>query len=461
MAALSRRKIEIVRTLVEAAPDRVVGNLQVALADTVEDSALGSVRRLVEEEVSERRFRNLVLQPIAPLCVGDGRDPATLRFPARALPLIWRGLRATAGDEIEEALEAFYEFNPEETSAEAFDRLTRIAAFGLRARAYPEFLQAAELCDQGRPGGAEQLAACLDLSPVVRRATLRIPEWLASFNEESSAATRLAYKDAVAIAEDAGPRFFEMLAAQMVHPWMVLRIISEVMDKPNERYLADSEMAVFGERVMDDIDEALKAISRLDIDGGPEAGRQAGKKVELITLQIAELETCIDLSKDHGWGHRISKQKTTLASVVDGRLRDTDKHVVAALPTQAPSLRRIRRRIPRLTLPPDPAQVARATALLTFVQEVRTSANYGGFAATRAKLLEKLGDYVDHYVDEAVDLLKTGDAEDEGIAHAFLAVAADFILLMRGEKDADLVRRRAQAAAQPDLPPDMAFVEEA
>jgi len=457
MAALSKRKIEIVRTLVEAAPDRVVGSLQMALAETVDDSALGSVRQLVEAEASERRFRNLVLQPVVPLCVGDGRDPKALRFPARALALIWRGLRASAADEIEEALEAFHEFNPEETSAEAFDRLARIAAYGLRARAFPEFLAAAELCDAARAGGAEQLAACLDLSPVVRRATLRIPEWLASFNEESSAATRLAYKDAVAIAEDAGPRFFEMLAAQMAHPWMVLRIISEVMYKPNERYLADSEMAVFGERVMDDIDEALKAIAKLDIDGGPEAGRLAGKRVELITLQITELETCIDLSKEHGWGHRIAKQKTTLASVVDGRLRDTDKHVVAALPTQPPSLRRIRRLMPRLTLPPDPVQVARATALLTFVQEVRTSANYGGFAATRAKLLEKLGDYIDHYVDEAIDLVKTGDAEDEGVAQAFLEVAAGFILLMRGEKDADLVRRRVAAASQPDLP----LVEEA
>lgn len=37
MAALSKRKIEIVRTLVEAAPDRVVGGLQMALAETVED----------------------------------------------------------------------------------------------------------------------------------------------------------------------------------------------------------------------------------------------------------------------------------------------------------------------------------------------------------------------------------------------------------------------------------------
>lgn len=452
MAALSERKIEIVRTLVEAAPDKVVGNLQMALAETSEDSALGSVRRLVESEVDERRLRNTVLQPIAPMCVGDGRDERALTFPARVLALLWRGLRATAPEEVEEARETFETYDPEESSEESFDQLVRIAAYAVRSREHAGFREAAELADAARPNGAELLASCLDLAPVVRRASRRIPEWLASFSEGSAAAARLAYKDAVAIAEDAGPRFFEMLAAQMAHPWMVLRIISEVMDKPNERYLADSEMAGFGERLLEDIDNALKSIAKFDLDGGPEAARRAGKLVEVITLQIAELETYIDLSRDHGWGHRISKQKASLASVVEGRLRDAEKHVKLALPTEPARLRRIRRAIPRLTLPPDPCTTARAVALLHFTQEIRSSANYGGFSAARLKMLEAVGEHLDSYVDEAVDLLKTGDAEDEHVAEAFLEVAADLSLLVRGEKAADLVRRRTAAATHPDLP---------
>jgi hypothetical protein len=452
MGALSPRKIEIVRTLVEAAPDKIVGGLQMALAETGEDSALSSVRQLVEVEVYERRLRNTVLQPVAPMCAGDGRDPRILTFPARVLPLMWRGLRATAADEVDEAEVAFSEFNPEEMSGEAFDHLARIAAYGLRSREFPDFREAAELADAARPDGAEQLAACLELSPVVRRAALRIPEWLASFSEQSAAAARLAYKDAVKIADDAGPRFFEMIAAQMPHPWMVLRIISEVMDKPNERYLADSEMAGFGERLMDEMDQSMKAIAKLDLDGGPDAARTAGKLVELITLQVTELETYIDLSRDHGWGHRISKQKTALAGVVEGRIRDAEKYCALALPTERAKLRRIRRPQPRLSLPPDETHVRRATTLLAFVQEVRSSANYGGFAAARSRMLESVGEYMDIYVDELVDLVKTGDVEDEDRAQAFLTVAADLSRLLRGEKAADLVRRRAIAALNPDEP---------
>ena len=60
-----------------------------------------------------------------------------------------------------------------------------------------------------------------------------------------------------------------MLAAQLPQWWMVLRIISAVMEKPNERYLAESELGAFAERVMSDIDDALRQVSQLDVDGGP------------------------------------------------------------------------------------------------------------------------------------------------------------------------------------------------
>jgi hypothetical protein len=204
-------------------------------------------------------------------------------------------------------------------------------------------------------------------------------------------------------------------------------------------------MAVFGERVMREIDEALNAVAHLDVEAGAEAGRIAGKRVELITFQISEMETCIDLSRDHGWGHDIVKFKKSLAGVVEGHLRNAEKLAAAALPMQMMKIARVRRNVPKLNAMPDPLTTRRAITLLTFVQEVRSSANYGGFAAARGKLLEKLGDMLDTYVEEVLDHLRTGDVEDEAVGYAYLEVAADVALLARDEKAAELVRRRAAA----------------
>jgi hypothetical protein len=459
MAALSERKIQIVRTLVEAAPDKVVDGLEAALAETSGDSALAAVRRLVDAEARDRRLRNLVLQPIAPLCVGDGRDPDRLVFPARVLGQLWRGLKVIAPGAVEEASFCVVDYRPLESSPEPFDELVRRAARAMRAGRVREFCTAAEICDEAKADGAATLIACLELAAIVRRATDCLPEWTGHITEEITFAARIAYRDAGAVAPDAGPRFFEMLGAQLPYPWMVLRVISAVMERPTERYLAESELAGFAERIMSDVDEALTSIARLDVDGGAPAAREAARRVELITLQVTELETCIDLTREQGWGHRIVEQKKKLAAVVEGRLREAEKYAALALPTGPAKLRRIRRSIPRLTLPPDERAVTRALTLLTFAREIRSSANYGGFAAARGRMLEKLGALLDHYVEEIVDLLKTGDVENEDRANAFVAIAAEFSGLVRDDKAADLVRRRAVAAlshpdraAQPTAP---------
>jgi hypothetical protein len=224
----------------------VVGRLQEALVDSAGDTILASVKRLVEVEAADRQLRNAILRPITSMFVGDGVDDRRLIFPARALPHLWHGLQDLAPEIIAVVEAAVENDGVEDADNRPFDTLTRLAASALRAREQRDFLAAAEICDRARPDGADALAACMDLAPIVRRTLARLPDWIGHTGEDTTAASRIAYKDAVAISEDAGPRFFEMIAAQLSPNWMVLRVISAVMDKPTERYMADSEVGGFG-----------------------------------------------------------------------------------------------------------------------------------------------------------------------------------------------------------------------
>lgn len=448
MPALTERKIAIVRALVETAPDAIVGNLQKALAETTDESALGGVRRLVETEIRDRTLRNTILRPVAPMFVGGGNDPRALTFPSRALALLWRGLKAMEGPAIAQACALAEEQVPAQVLMASYDNLVAIAAANLRARQPADFRLVAEICDHAQPNGAETLVNCLEISAVVRRSAARLTGWLNHPGDETSASARLAYKDAVAISDDAGPRFFEMLAAQLPHRWMVLRVISAVMDKPTERYLADSELADFGEEVLQDIDDSLAAIGGLDPDTGPDASRAAAERVELIVQQIVEIEASIDLQREHGWGKRVHKQRTSLAAVVEGRLREAEKFTIDALPMHAPRQHRGSRSVPRLGVAPDERLIGRARTLLSFSHQLHATANYGGFSAVRAKLVEKLSEFLLHYVEDVLDLLRDPEAEDLAFAGAFLETAAEFSQLLSGAKAGELVRRRARAALQ-------------
>ncbi len=451
MAALTERKMKIVRILVETAPDRVVGNLRQALADTSDESALGGVRKLVEAEVFDRTLRNMVFQPVAPMFVGGGDDSHALTFPTKALALIWRALRQDEPEALDHLRLAEDDSAAGHVLMATYDHLVQCAAAGLRARAGDDYRAAAEVCDLARPDGAALLANCLAIAPVVRHAIQKLPEWIAHPGSgDTAAAARLAYRDAVEIDEDAGYRFFEMLAAQLAEPWMVLRIISAVMEKPTERYLADSELAGFGEAVLNDIDSTLAAVAALDPETGPTQGRAAAKRVELVIHQIVEIESSVDLQKDHGWGQRIHKQRMSLANVVEGRLREAEKAALEALPLHTPRQQRVRRPVPRLGVPPDERLVGRALTLLAFSDELRATANYGGFSSARAKLVEKLGEFLGHYVEDVLDMLRAGEVEDREAVATFLEIAAEFSQLVSGEKAGELVRRRTQAALHPD-----------
>ena len=463
MPVLSDRKIEIVRTLVEAAPDKIVGGLQRALSGTGGESALAPVRQLVEAEAADRVLRNAIFLPIVPLCVGDGTTSQRLTFPARALALVWRGVKTVAPAQVEAARLAAGQLAAALAAqqrlpdpSKVFDEAVAAAVEALRSGQERDFRQAAETLDRARPDGAKAFAACLDIAPVVRRAIPKLADWVAQPAQEISAAARLAFKDSVAIDEEGGPRFFEMIGGHLAPHWMVLRVISAVMDKPTERYLHDSELGDFAERVMSDIDAALKAIGKLDLDGGPEPAREAARRVGLISEQAFELEACMDLYKDHGWGKRILEQKQALAGLVERLLKDAEKLVDQSLPTGSNRLSRIRKHVPRFDGPVDARAVTRAQTALAFAQEVRPFAGNGGFSASHTKVMEKLGERLDTYVEEGVDVIRAGMADPE-VAQGYLLAAAQFVTFVRDDRAADLIRRRA-ATARPDEPEKL-FVE--
>lgn len=445
MPGLPDAKIAIVRSLVEQSPDQVVNNLHSALAAVEDDTALAGVRRLVEAEVADRKLRNMVLEPVAPL-FGRNIAPDMMAFPPKALSLIWKGLKVEAPIEVAKAARELVDYRPDESSTETFDLLVTLLAQGLETAQQPDYVAAINLIETAKPGGLKLLLSCLAVSPTVRASTLRLPEWISRTTDERAAAARLAYKDVGLTGEDAGPRFFEMLGAQLAEPWMILRVISAVMHRPAEAYLAGSELAVFALRVMDAIDVNLKKVATFDLNGGPKAGLAAADVVETITLQITEIENSIELARETGWGHRVHKQKTSLAAVVEGRLRELDKVLANALPNHKVRVARMMKTEARLTDMPDERAVDRCRALLAFAEAIRGSANYGGFASTRAKVMESAGESLDNYVEEVLSSVRDGYVPDREIAGRFLQIAAEFAGPIHEPRAGDIVRRRAATA---------------
>src|SRR5262249_44061555 len=150
----------------------------------------------------------------------------------------------------------------------------------------------------------------------------------------------------------------EMLAAHLTEPWLILRVISGVMDRPAEAYVAGSELSSFGERVLADIDRRLAVVEAFNPAAGRAAAQAAADAVHLVTAERGALEQSIGVPPDVAGGRRTAHRKRTLAAAVEARLKGADGAVARALPLQTKRMGpRAARGIPRLTHDPDPVEV--------------------------------------------------------------------------------------------------------
>jgi hypothetical protein len=433
----------VIVTLFAAAPDAAVRRLAQALATEVDQGGpLAEVHALIAKEASERRVRNAVLGPVIPLCRPS--DLGDMRFPGATIPRLWSALREACPDLVAEAAAACLDLEEGRRAPdEIYDEICARAATGLR-EADPAFSAAIKVL--AGEGVAASFIDYLDLVPLARQAIARLPEWLGRMSEERAAAARLAYKDAVSLSDEAGPRLIEVLLAHLPEPWLILRILAAVVIRANDRYLASSELERFGDYILDDIAGRLAAFRAFNPDDGREAGRLAAEHLHVAAQEVAEFENALELSREGPWGARVAKHKQSLAELAETRLGQIEKAIDQALPLQMVRFGKGLKGAPKLTVDPDARLVRRAEGLMGFFDRSRTSASSSGFGATRAKIGEAIETRFDQYVEDLLEAMRAEEPPDLERIRAYLEVAAGLIGDIRGEKAAQIVRRRAAAA---------------
>lgn len=445
MSALDDSKLAVLSTLIDAAPDSAIRSLDRALSGEAAGGPMASIRDMVSAEAFERRARNMVFAPILRLCPAGPPAIEHQVFPRSTVKLLWQALHAERPDEVSAAMDACRYWRSGASDPRALDLVCEIAAEGLRAPR-GAFVQVVAKLEAERAGCAAALAGFLDLSPLARRALGQLGDWLARMSDERAAGARIVFRDADAAAPDGAQRLFEILLAQLDEPWQILRLLRAVILRPNDSYVAASELGFVGERLLDQVDGRILKVRAFDPQHGAEAGRAVAEAARLATLTLIEFEQSLDLGRDGPWGSRVAAQKLALAEAMELRFKKAEDAVAAALPLKPVRHgARFRRGVPRLTTDPDPRLAWRAESYLVLLEAARSSAPTAGYAASRAKLLERIDARIDQYIEDVIEHLRGDEVEEPQRARAYVDVAARLVAIIRGEKAAQLVRRRAAA----------------
>jgi hypothetical protein len=434
------------KALFGAAPDAVLLKLDRLLAEG--GPSMAQVKAMIGQERADRALKDLVFGPMAPLFGPRERGPC---FPGRAGAALWSALKAREPGLVAAAERETQDLRADDPAPDVVDELCAKAVELLRDA------DASPFRGDDRALG-EDIAAYLEVVPLARQAMARLPDWLGRVSEERTAQLKIVVKDASALMPDGATRLLEIFQVQLAEPQLIVRILSVASDRGNDRYLDASELAIFGRRLLDDVEARIERIRTFDPNQPASAARGLGEDVNRACQILGEMERSVTLTRDGPWGGRATAARRKLAANVEMRLREMDEALAKALPMQKTrTVGRMTRMQPSLDHEPSAHDVAHAEGLFTLLEATRASAQVGGYGAMHVQVSEKLRERLAEYADDVVHLINAGlPPEEEARARVFLERAAELLVHADDAKAAQLVRRRAAAAGAPQASKDVA-----
>ncbi len=422
------------------------------------DAALIEVRDLIMVEREFRNARDAVFSPYMPLFESraDGLD--AVEFPEWLLANLWRALEKHEPELYQEARYALRGLRAEDPTPVVFFRLITAGATILRENP-GEILPSKR--ERGDEAEIAEFANYLDLHRISRTVLARLPELMGRIDAEKAAALRLMFKDACAISDEGGTRFMEILFANLEDGAQIIKFVATVSDRPNDRFLAESELAEFGERILDRITESLGDLKAFmsGKSGKSSAAKSgddlhgAGERVARVLNQLQSFATYIELSRDGPWGKRIGDAHKQIADMVETQLKGAERVFQDALPLKTERVYgRVKKDVPHVEKFPKPEAVARAENVAAFIREVRATANSGGFASLHAKTVQALESMLDSYFESLLDIANGEDPFETDPVMQFFELTTDLMQALCGEDKAVVARRRI-ASSNVNNPP--------
>lgn len=418
----------------------------VKLADAVGAMA-GDRARLVSQTLSaavaDRARRDTALWPLMPLFMPrqDGLEGVT--FPREVLNRLWRQASAAEPELLPQLDE-----DGDDAVAVA-DRLCRAAAGAVRDR--PEAVWPQALAPQQRENGLEQLAVCLDLAPLARRALPQLPAWVGRADGDQLADLRLLVTDSAGIAADGACRMMEILFAHLGDAALILRVVTHSSNAASrESFLGVSEMAIFVNRLIGGIQDRVRQVEAYKPKDGAEGTERLLRDIAWSAATIGEIDVTLTPQPDGPWGKALRDARVKVATRMTALMMSADKLMDTALPlTRTQLAGRMTRAAPRLDADPASPALADLATIVTLIGRLRGSAAVFGCESDRRKLSERLTERLSTYADEALDLVNAGEVEDENRALALIECVADLLGRLDATDAARTVRRRAAVAGAP------------
>ena len=445
MGVVSEKRLNMIRGLAKALPQTSLRSLELALGLT-KDQALIEVREIISVELEFRHVKEAVFAPFLPLFQPRADGLRGVIFAPWLIDRTWAALERFEPELYKQSRYALRGLRSEDPTPVVFFRL--VTAGALLIRQSPEEILPQKPSQDDRDTLVE-FANYLDLHRISRYALSKLPTFMGRIDAEKAAAMRLMFGDACAIDAEGGYRLLELLFANLEDGSQIVKFVATVSDRPNDRFLAQSELADFGTRILDHIEDNLRDLKvfmgnrhRQCADLG-----LASDRVGQSLTQLQSFEHFIELAREGPWGKRVGEAHKMIAELVEAQLRGAERVIDDSLPMKSERVYgRVKKETPSLDKPPSEEVVTRARQTLRFIKQVRNVATSGGFAALHARTVQSIEAMLDSYFEELLSIANGDEPFDSATLMAFFEMMTDMMEALLGEEKAHTARRRVASS---------------
>lgn len=441
---IDESRLLLLKGLVRSLPASSLRSLDVALGLT-NDEPLALVHAMISSELERRYIFEVVFQPFLRLFEPRSDGLKSVQFPHRFLLSLWNAIETREPDLYREAFGLVRGLRADDPTPVAFFRLVKTGID--LCQETPQTIAGSD--DAAAAADVTELGRYLELHRIIRQTLARMSDFLGRIDAEKAAALRVMFKDAAELDASSGYRYLELVFANIDDASQIIKIMATLADRPKDRFLAESEMASFGERLLDQIEARVKELKLFmgNRHKPCEDLSQASAHIAQALGQLHAFEQYIELSRDGPWGKRVAAAHKEIAGMVEQVLNGAEKELLQVLPMRSERIHgRMKREVPDLDLTIDEARMTQVRHTLAFIRDARQVATAGGFTTLHTRIVQTLETRMDEWFGLLLSDANSGDLTDRDRANEAFERVTDLMGLLCGDEKAKTARRRVAAS---------------
>ncbi len=292
-----------------------------------------------------------------------------------------------------------------------------------------------------------EIADVLSVAPVMLELQAALPKQIVDFDEGMVAALKELYERV----EETSPSNALYLAfavtGRLSEPSQILRFVRKVAHQRDDKVISRCELAIFGEQLLSDMEKIARRCEALrpghaDLDELLEDVRRFAHLSKGFTAEI-------DLHRNGEWGQRLLSARGRLSAAISQEMSRFETELVRALPFhQFGQYGRGGPMRPDLGKAPDRSRLDRVAACLRFVSGVTPICEPLGAQSHCRSIRQQIETYLASYEDRLLEELRVSQGTSRANAGDFLEAAARLHETLGEDRQAEVLRRRGQVAAQ-------------